>query len=204
MKKLVLLFIVLTMVIGSTTFVYAESEPKTIDVVLSDTPSAVEPGEAVTIEAVCKRNGSSYDVVWGNAVEVKTVYSEETGCYTSEAIFQADNPGIYTISYEITMNAGNSSTTFSGRVERTIEVIGSLTLKGAEIRELTVTPAYQNDGSIAYYNAAGKIYTLWSDGTSVLYGSIYFCFGANETSKNINVRILEDDNQYIYAVTVNR
>lgn len=204
MKKLALLFIVLTMLVGTTTFVSAASTSQTVTVVLSDTPSTVIPGETVVLEAVCKRNGSSYNVVWSNAIEGQTVFSEETGCYTSEAVFQADKPGIYTISYEITMHAGNSDTTFIGRVERTIEVISTVTLAGADIRNLTVIPVYRSDGSIAYYEASGKIYSLWSDGTAVLYGSIYFCFGANETSKDLNVIIYNKGIQYVYIVTVNR
>jgi hypothetical protein len=203
MKKLALLFIVLTILVGTTTFVSAAST-QAVPVVLSDTPSTVTPGEAVVLEAVCERNGSSYNIVWSNATEGQTVFSEETGCYTSEAVFQADIPGIYTISYEITMYAGNSGTTFIGRVERTIEVISTVTLAGADIRNLTVTPVYRSDGSIAYYEASGKIYSLWSDGTAVAYGSVYFGFGAYETSKNINVTIYDNGIQYVYIVTVNR
>ena len=200
MKKLAILFIVLTMIVGSTTIVSAASAPKTVTAVLSDTPSTVLPGEAVSLEAICSRKGSSYSAVWSNAIEGQTVFSEETGCYTSQAVFQEDEPGIYTISYEITMYAGNSDTAFICKVERTIEVISNVTLTGIDIRNLTVIPVYKTDGSIAYYDASGKIYSLWSDGTEVLYGSIYFCFGANETSKNLNVTIYNNNIQYAYIV----
>lgn len=204
MKKFALLFIVITMLAGLTTFVSAASEPKTVDVTLNDTPATVVPGEAVVLKAICKRSGSSFDVAWTNAIEGQTVFDEETECYVSEAVFHQDKPGVYTISCDIIMCAGKSSTTFVSRVERTIEVTGSVTLKGAEIRDLTAKPVYCSDGSVACYDASGRIYSLWSDGTANLYGSIYFYFGADETSKTVNVTIYDKGIKYVYPLAVNR
>lgn len=128
MKKLAILVVILTLLVGSTSFASAANEPKTITVVLSETPTIVKAGEAVTFMAVSEKHGSSYSDFWSNAEGEQTVFDEETECYISEAVFQADKPGIYTISYEITMYAGKSNIAFTGKIERTIEVTGMFLL----------------------------------------------------------------------------
>lgn len=61
------------------------------------------------------------------------------------------------------------------------------TFAGADIRDLVVTPVLRSDGSISAYRASGNIYSLWNNGTAVLYGFVSFTFGADETSKNMPV-----------------
>lgn len=204
MKKLVILVILMTLLVGSATFVSAADEPKNITVALSETPSVIQAGETVVFKAVTAKHGSSYNDSWSNANSVQTIFDEETGTYVSEALFQADTPGIYTIGYEIEMDAGKSDTSFTGRVERTIEVTGTITLAGADIRDLAVTPMFRSDGSISAFKASGNIYSLWSDGSAVLYGSVCIFFGVDETSKNVNVTICDKGINHTYVITVSK
>lgn len=124
--------------------------------------------------------------------------------YISKAVFTAEKPGIYNISYNIDMLAGESSIVFSGKAERTIEVINPITVVGADIRNLVIEPIYKGDGSISAYSASGTVYALWSDNTTTPYGSMFFFFGPDETRKNLNITLLINGKQYIYTVTVNR
>lgn len=206
MKKLAILVIIMILLVGSATIVSAADEPKTVTVTLSETPSVVKVGETVVLNAVTGKHGSSYSDFWSNANGVQTIFDEETGTYMAEALFQADKPGIYTIGYEIAMDAGKGDTTFIGKVERTIEVIGTtVTLTGADIRDLVVTPLLRSDGSISAYKASGNIYSLWSDGSAVLCNSIVcFFFGVNETSKNVTVTIYDKGINHTYVITVNK
>lgn len=206
MKKLAILVIIMTLLVGSATIVSAADEPKTVTVTLSETPPVVNVGETVVLKAVTGKHGSSYSDIWSNANGVQTIYDEETVTYMSEALFKADKPGIYTISYEIAMDAGKSDTTFIGRVERTIEVTGTpVTLVGAEIRNLSaLTPLFWLDGSLRAYQASGDIYSLWSDNTAVsCNSSVSFYFGVNSSSTNVTVYIYDDKNiKHSYLITV--
>lgn len=205
MKKLtIILTIISVLLLSLTTGVYAASNPKDIEVTLSNAPSIMKVGETVELTAVADKHGSSYIDMWDNANEVSSLFDPETETYISKAVFKALKPGIYTIRYTIQMTAGNSNTVFAGTAERTIEVISPATVIGARIQNLTVSPSYRADGSLSGYSAYGKIYTLWSDNSASLYGSIFFFFGPDEKSKDVSVTLNINNHVYSYLVTVIR
>jgi hypothetical protein len=206
MKKLLAVFIIFTLLLGSTAIVSASSKPKkipvassetltTVDakeipVVLSETPATVKVGETVSLKAVSEKHGSSYSDSWDKATGGNTIFDTATGCYISEAVFNADKPGTYTISYVIMMDAGSSETEFIGRVERTIEVIGAPTFE-VKVENLQLSTS----GRISFV-----INQVWSDGRIIWLGSKSFFFDTNETSRDFSVLI---DNNIWGTVTIN-
>lgn len=177
---------------------------KNVEVILSDAPEVVKVGDKVELTATTKKQGSAYNDNWSNAVASTTVYDAATGTYISKAEFSAEKPGTYTISYCIDMTAGISGTGFRGMVVKTITVINPVTLIGADIRDMVITPVYKADGSLLVYSVSGKVYALWSDQTATPYSSLFFNFGPNETEKNVDVTITDNGIQYNFVVTVYR
>jgi hypothetical protein len=204
MKRIAIIITIFSILFGSTIGVSAASDPKDIEVILSESATVVNIGETIALAATTSKHGSSYTDNWNNAVKSVTEFDPITETYISTATFTAEKPGIYPISYTITMTAGDSGTTFSKAAERTIEVIDSRTVTGADLRDIKITPIYKADGSVSVYSAYGTIYALWSDNTATPNGSIYFFFSPDETSKNIDVTLNIDGNLYTYMVVVNR
>ncbi len=213
MKKTLVIITILSLLISFPMGVFAASGPKDMEVMLSDTPTAIKVGETIEFTAISGKQGSSYIDDWYNAEEISTAFSSETETYISKAKFTAEKPGIYNIRYTIQMTAGNSSTAFYKVVERTIEVIEVIevvdsievvTVIGALISDLTVKPIYKADGSISAYSASASTCILWSDNTSTPYGSIYFNFGPDEISKDVRVTLNVKGIVYNYYVPVTR
>lgn len=204
MKRIAIIITVFLILFSSTISVSADTDPKNIEVILSNTVTVAKLGETIDLTATTPKHGSSYTDNWANAVKIATEFDPITETYNSKALFTSEKPGIYNISYTITMTAGDSITTFSKTVERTIEVIDPHTVIGADLRDLEITPIYNEDGSISVYSAYGTIYALWSDNTATINGSLYFFFGADETTKNIDVSLNINGKLYTYMVNVTR
>jgi hypothetical protein len=204
MKRIAIIITIFSVLFSSTLGVSAASDLKDIEVILSDTATVAKIGETIDLTATTTKHGSSYIDSWNNAVKSTTVFDSITETYISKAFFTAVKPGVYPISYTITMTAGDSNTTFSKTVERTIEVIDPRTVIGAELRDIEITPIYNEDGSVSVYSAYGTIYALWSDATSTPNGSLYFFFSPEETTKNLDLTLNIDNTLYTYNVNVTR
>lgn len=204
MKKVFVIVLVLLLSLSISSSAFAQSKAKEIDVDITCTKDIVEVGETVTLTAVLAKHGSMYEVDWLGATDGGTVLDRAMGNYVSTATFVVDEPGIYTVKYEMKMKAGRSEGFFIGKAEYTIEVINSATVVGAEIREISIDEVLGSDGSILYYSAKGKVYTIWSDNTENLYGTIFFSFRPDELAKDINVKLYIDGEIYMYTVPVSR
>lgn len=204
MKKIFIILTILSILLVSTIGVSADSASKDTEVALSEVPTAVNVGETIALTAITQKHGSSYFDNWNNAEKVYTKFDPETEAYISEASFMAEEPGTYNISYTIYMTSGGSNTVFSNTVEKTIVVVDSVTLAGAVIKDVKVTPIYLENGSISYYSAYVSIYALWSDNTTSYNSSMYLFFKPDETSKAIEVILYIDGTPYTYTVTINR
>lgn len=206
MKKITIFITILSILLINFTCISASaaSEQKNIEAILSNTPDIVKVGETVILTATTEKHGSSYNDSWSNAVKSFTILDTETDTYISKAVFIAEKPGIYNISYSINMFPGKSNVDFISKVEKTIEVIDPVTIAGADIRNLVIEPVYKADGSISAYTAFGTVYVLWSNQTTTPYSSIFFGFDPNETMKNINVTIPYNGVEYNYVITVKR
>lgn len=206
MKRLIALLTAITFILALPLTVIADTAAteKEVDVALASDFEIVKAGETINFSAVTVKHGSDYLDEWQGAEMVSTYFDDLTDNYVSEAIFKADKPGVYTIAYAITMQAGKSDTVFLGKAEKTIEVIPSKEIIGAEIRNLVVTEMLRPDGSISGYLAQGSIFAIWSDGTEAAKGTVFFVFGKDETSKNVSVSFSEEGHVYEYTVTVQR
>jgi hypothetical protein len=204
MKRIAIIITICSILFSSTLVVYAASDIKDIEVIFSDTVAVAKVGETLDLTATTPKHGSDYTDTWDNAVKSVTQFDSVAEAYISKAIFTAENPGIYTISYTITMTSGESATVFSKTIERTIEVIDPHTVIGADIRDLEFTPIYNADGSVSVYSAHGTIYALWSDDTAAPNGSVYFFFSPSETTKDIDITLNINGSSYTYLVTITR
>jgi len=204
MKRIAFIITLLSVYFCAFVGVSAAPDQKNADVTVSDTPAVLNVGETVILTAATGKHGSSYNDNWNNAVKSITEFDPNTGTYISKAEFTAQKAGIYTISYNIDMFAGKSGIAFSGKAERTIKVISPVTIIGADIRDLVISPFYKADGSIKSYSASGTTYAIWSDNTAKPYSSIFFFFGPDETAKDINVTLNINSIQYTYTVAVKR
>jgi hypothetical protein len=103
------------------------------------------------------------------------------------------------------MYAGNSSTEFTAKEVRIIEVLSSSPqVIGAEVRDISVTEKLGADGTVTGYSVCGTVYILMSDGTATPYSSIFLFFGADETARDVWVDFTLDGKPYSYLVTVRR
>jgi hypothetical protein len=205
MKKAAILFTILSVLFSFIIGVAADSEPKDIQVILSEIPTVVNLGGAVEITATAPKHGSSFVDSWEGAEKVFTEFNPAEENYTSKAVFKPVKAGTYVISYSITMTSGGSATIFSKKVERTIEVVNPITVVGATAKNLNLSPIYNVNGEILYYRACGQVYALWSDNSEIPTGSsVYFFFGPDETSKDVNVTFSVEGKQYNYTIIINR
>lgn len=204
MKKLYTYLFGIIFVLNLPTLSLAQPADKEIPVMISAASSTVKCGEGVTLTAVTEKRGSSFEDAWSEAEKVGTQYDDNTGEYVSNAVFVANNAGVYNVKYLIKMRAGKSDTYFTATAIYTINVINPVTVIGAEIRNLSIKPVIRPDGSISVYSASGDIYALWSDGTSTSYGKTYFFLGSTETSKKVNISLNISNKIYNYQVIVTR
>lgn len=204
MKKVFAIIITMVIVLGASIGTMAESLPKYCEVILSTSAEIVNVGETVELNALTLKRGSSYTVEWNGAEDTGTVLDKDTGNYVSTAIFKADKPGIYTVTYKIQMNTGNTNTFFEGTAFTTIEVRNPVTVVGADIRDLVIKPLLKPEGTVSGYLVQGNTYIVWSNNTSTLYGTVSFFMGTYEISKDIYVMFNVEGKQYTYNVTVTR
>lgn len=218
MKRIAILIISFSIILMNFTSVSAASakkvkvavsmmeitDQKQVEAKLSEVPETINQGETLVLSAATLKQGSDYIDEWGEAVKDSTTFDAVTGTYISKAVFKADKPGTYTISYYINMSAGGSTTAFYGKVEKTITVVNPVTVVGAEIRDLVINPVYGADGSVLLYMASGNVYAIWSNQTATPCSSTFFSFGPGETVKNVNVAFKIDGIQYNYTVAVSR
>lgn len=183
---------------------YSDSEVKMVEAAVSASAVKVNTGESVTLSAIVPKQGSSYTDSWLLAEKEQTIINVESDSYVSTAVFTAQEPGIYTIEYNIAMDAGKSGVIFSGKGSVTIEVTGVKTVVGAAIRDLVIKPVYDSDGRLTSYLAVGNKCIVWSNGDIEIIGTIGFFFGLNETSKTIEVTFKVSDVNYKYDVAVSR
>jgi hypothetical protein len=200
LSSIITVFFLLAVPLGAL----AVPAPKYCEVVLSGADNCVQVGEKVTLTALTCKHGSAFTDEWQCASTQDTFLDTESGNYVSTAEFEAVMPGTYTITYHIYQTAGKSGVTFTGEENITIEVRGAeKQIVGAELAALTITPVASGD-TIIRYRAEGLVYKLYSDGTTALYGRKYFYFTEGETSKIIDLVIIEDGKTYTFPVTVSR
>ena len=204
MKRIFTVVLITILLAGIPVYTYAGALEKAVNVEISASAECVRLGETVVLTAVAEKHGSSYADMWEGAVKKDTVFGADTEAYVSTAEFTADRPGIYTIIYSISMNAGQSETAFSGTATCMVEVVNPVTVTGADIRNLSISRITRSDGSTYGYSAMGDVYVLWSDGTAAPYSTIGFFFGAEETSKIIPVTLNIAGKTYRYTVAVTR
>lgn len=204
------LTILLTMVFALSFSLYGSActNEKEAKVFITATTENVRVGDTVILTAAAEKYGSSYADSWGEAEDKGTTYDHSTHLYTSTAVFTAKNPGTYTITYRITMQSGHNGMIHFGKATRIITVEDPLksviTITGVEIRDLLLTRLTNSDGTVSGYFATGNVYTLWSNNTSTLYGTIGFLFGSDESTKDVNVTIDAGGQAYSFIKTVTR
>ena len=204
MKKVLALITIFSLVLTVGLPVAAKSDPKSIETVVKGDAVKLKVGDKVTLTVETEKHGSSYTEEWDGAKGVTTILDKDTGMYISKAKFYAERPGIYTITYSITMKAGKSKMVFLGRASKTIEVVDSVKFTGVEINDVSVTPVNNSSGEVIGYSAMGNVYTVWSDGSSKLYGTTYFFFSPNQISRYVYVTVWVDGEEYVYKVNVSR
>ncbi len=204
MRKIVPTLIITLLLLSFPVAVLAETLSKEAEVSVSNIPDIINIGEIIELSAVTVKQGSYYEDKWNGAVAVDTVFNGDRDEYISKAVFYADKPGTYVIKYEIKMRAGNSNIYFTGTVEKTVIVINSMAVEGADIRNIVFNEVTDSDGNISGYSVKGITYILWSDGSATPYGSISFFMSADEISRDVRVSFNVDGVNYSYVVTIDR
>lgn len=164
MKRLIWLVIILVITLTPVS-AFARQQDKVVDVEMSIIPDEIELGESIEFTAFTDKHGSSFQDEWVNAEKVGTVFDTETSRYISIAEFKPTEPGIYEISYIISMRSGKNGTTFRGTNYKTVIVTSFKTITGAEVRDILQTPVIRS-GKIIGYSLIGNLYALWSDGSA--------------------------------------
>lgn len=168
----------------------APKAPKAASTSLSASAQEIKVGETVTLAASTLKQGSDYSDSWFGATREGTYLDGAIESYVSTATFTGQVPGTYTIWYEITMSAGKSGVTFVGTASIEITVVQPAVIVGATIKNVSVTPTYNNgNGNLNGYNAIGDVYAVWSDDTETYYGKVNFHFSDNQTIRNLGVTI---------------
>ncbi len=139
---------------------------KDVDVDISADITKVNVGDTVQLRANTIKHGSDYTDNWVDATKVSTAFDSVYGEYISTAIYTAESPGTYTITYSINMSSGANTSKFSGSNSITIEVVDPVTVIGAELRNIKSATLINSDGSIRGYVGSGEVYALYSNGTS--------------------------------------
>ncbi|WHH61078.1 hypothetical protein [Petroclostridium sp. X23] len=205
MKKILATLVIIMAMLNLSTSVMAGTLFKEVEVTLSPADTVIEVGETMVLTASTQKKGSSYFDGWEGAVEGDTILDNATGNYISSAVFTAVQPGTYTITYSIGMDAGNNTDKFIGTATQVVTVADTApVITGVEVRNLTVDEVRDANDRIIGYNVFGKAYILWSDSTEVEYAVIYLYFNADEVSKDIDITVDADGQSYTYTVTVVR
>lgn len=171
--------------------VMAAPAPKIATVSLSASNDTILVGETATLTATTLKQGSSFTDNWTGAIKDNTILDESLGNYVSTSTFSSSVPGTYTITYDITMNSGNSNVNFVGTNSITITVLAPKKLVGATIKNISSTPVYKNKdkNNIVRYDATGDIYAIYENGEEVFYDTFEFKFNQNHKERNIDVTV---------------
>ena len=171
--------------------VLAAPAPKTATVSLSASNDTILVGQTATLTATTLKQGSSFTDSWDGAVKHSTILEDSLKSYVSTATFSSSVPGTYTITYDITMNSGNSDVNFLGTNSITITVLQPKELVGATIKNISSTPVYKNKNknNIVRYDATGDIYAVYDNGEEIFYDTFEFKFNQNHKERNIDVTI---------------
>lgn len=204
MKNVFMILSSLALLLSLQVYVFAEPASKEVPAQLTASANDVTIGETVHLTATSVKHGSSYEVIWSGAEDKGTLLDTSLCTYVSAAVFTAEKPGIYTVEYKIVMSAGKSNRRFIGTAVQTINVTAPITVTGAEIRIASLRKITRPDGSVSLYSAAGDIFTVWNDNSKTYYGRIFFFYGPNEVSKNIDVTLNIEGKVYKYTVAVAR
>lgn len=169
--------------------VLAAPAPKPANVSLSASNDTILVGETATLTATTLKQGSSFTDSWDGAVKDSTILDDSLESYVSTATFSSSVPGTYTITYDITMNSGNSDVNFLRTNSITITVLQPKELVGATIKNISSTPVYKNKNNIVRYDATGDIYAVYDNGEEIFYATFEFKFNQNHKERNIDITI---------------
>lgn len=177
-----------------------------VEVKLTAQKLSVDIGESVELTAVTPKCGSAFTEEWSGA---KRSYNEKDDFkeeYLSKAVFMEEKAGIYTVKYNIFMEAGKSNKVFMGEASIDIEVkeAESISVKGAKIDNLIIKEITNQYSGNVYYAAQGNTYIVWSDNSLTPYSTIFFVFQQNEFSKDVNVSFTVNSEKYDFLVNVTR
>lgn len=226
MKKLVVAALTLVMVLGLGVNAFAapaekELKVKNVDVDLATTVQDFEVifvGDAVELEAVTLKKGSSFEDSWviydeeGNLVTkieiaelgVEDTFLNKADFYVARAIFTASEAGVYTVRYEISMSAGKSHVRFNGNAtsepidvqEEEEEVVLAVVRYDVEVTK--IEKQNKNFDRI-YYDVTAH----FNDGTSKK-SSFDNNIGKNENQAEFNVEFNVNGQKFKFKVTVKR
>lgn len=202
MRKYGVMCMILLLVILLPVPIEAKTRIKQADVEITAGAYTVNVGESVTLTAQWIKQGSTCEVVWSGAEGSGIVPAD--GFCTSQAVFTAAQPGVYTIAADVVMRSGKSATEFTGRVECTITVLDPVKIEGVELRNVTFCEVKRADGSVRGYWAVGDVYIVKTDGTALPYSTSMEYLDADATSKNVTVTYSVDGVQYTDTVTIYR
>lgn len=204
MKKFFKIGLILFCFLAFYTPVHGVALEESIDISVTASASSVKVGERITLKAIVPKHGSSFKDSWSKEMEYSTSLDDMNNKYISEATFIPKEPGVYTIVYQMEMNAGKSEKSFVGKGEYTVEVVDSTTIKEVGVKDLVVTEVVNSQGVISGYRGIGTVYVLWSDNTIMDYSTIFVSFQPDEMSKNVDVIVELDGKKRIYKVNIRR
>lgn len=204
MKKVALFVLVITVIMSLSISVQAETVVKEPTTKLEVSQVTAKVGETISLTASTVKKGSVYVDYWVGANPEKTIKDDVTERYISTAKFTAQEPGQYTITYRIEMQAGKSDVFFEGFASQIIEVVDEVTVAGIEIRDVVFTDVIGPDGTIVGCNILGNLCILWSNGTVDVYGTVCSYMGADETEKTVSGIVTVEGQQYPYTVVITR
>jgi len=201
MKKILSVMLMFIMLMSLMIPAYADSEVKETEVVVSASDVTVNVNESVALSAVVPKHGSSFTDSWSAAEKDGTVLDEDTQSYFSTATFKACEAGVYTIEYNITMNAGKSNAVFVGKGSVTV-VVSKPAVVGAEIRNLSIVGNPIINAGGTYYLISGKTYIIWNGTNAEEYGFVSFYFKEADSYKDVAVKMKVGLTEYSYTVRV--
>lgn len=205
MKVIVSLATALLLLFSAPLSALAAPIPNNIEVAVTSCSDTITVGETVTLTATIVKHGSGFEDMWEGAQKIDTILNAATGEYLATAVFEATQPGAFTIQYRIIETAGKSNVAFEGLGFTTVVVQGDeKEVTGAEIRDVSFVPLTGSDMTICGYRGEGRIYAIYSDYSSASKGTMFFVFGPEETSKTITVKFEENGITFSFPVTVYR
>ncbi len=113
----------LVSLVASSGIALAGASPKAVGVSVAWTETIVQVGDTLELTATTPKHGSAFTDGWSGATKVSTLLNSD-GYYVSRATFSPGQPGLYTVTYNITMSAGKSDVAWEGRGTGIITVLG--------------------------------------------------------------------------------